>query len=583
VGTLILSSLLVITPTTFAQEPNPDPQITSPDVGVSLYLPFVAKCVNTDLTIGHVEITQAVQTDSNSVTLVANRQTVVRVYTQSNSSYTVDGVYVSISAYRSGSELPSSPLSVGPGISPVTWSRADINTSFNTLLPSAWLSGNVTLYMTVNPSETVDENDYTNNTVTKSMSFTSVPALNITVVPIYYRHSSTGKIYSPASSSFIQAAFERFYPVGTVNVTVHSQYAFSGNLNNYEAWSNLLDIVTTIKENEGAPESQVYYGLIPLLDSNGNTWWGSSGGGYAGLGWVGYRVAIGITDAYLKQYEYYVNGKDIANHEVGHNFGRYHAPCGDPSNPDSNFPYTNGVVGQYGFDMSAWQVIPKTYQDIMGYCDPNWISDYTYLGLLENQLDYGAREIALSTTDNLYVRASIGDDGTAILQPVYALPGYPDETPADSEYTLEFIDANGDVIAFQPVAVHLAEGKDFQTRSIHATLPKPELPFSNIRLVRNGVTVGERSLAQSGQLRTTQPAIYLENGELILNWGTPQIPAMVRYTIDKGETWTTLGFDILEGELRMDPQSLPLGSLLFEIITADTTESTSSISWEHIP
>ena len=576
---LIIISLLVITPSTFAQEPDKDTQEpNSYSSDIRQYLPTVMNII--DLTVGHVEITQAVQTDTNSVTLVANRQTVVRVYAQTNTSHSEDNMYVSISAYQGGSELPDSPLVLGPGTIPVTWSRAEINTSFNTFLPSTWLSGNVTLFVTVDPYDTIKENDNSNNTVTKSLNFTNVPNLDITVVPIRYTHTPTGKTYPAPSTSFIQAAFERFYPVDTVNVTVRSQYSYAADLDKYSAWANLLDIITTLKSNDGVSDSRVYYGLIPLVDGNGSTWWD---GGYAGLGWVGYRESIGLADAYLMQFQYYVNGKDTATHEVGHNFNRKHAPCGDLSSADPNFPYVGGIVGQYGFDMSAWQVIPTSYKDIMGYCEPNWISDYTYLGLLENQLVYGLKELTPQTTDSLYVRASIADDDTVVLQPVYALPSSPDESPDESEFSLEFLDANGEVVAAHPVAVHLAEGNDFQVQSIHATVPKPSLPFSSLRLTKNGTTVSERSLAQSSRFRTTQPTVYLDNGELILDWGMPQIPAMVRYTIDDGESWTTLGFDILEGELRMDPQSLPLGSLLFEIILADTTESPLSTTWEHIP
>jgi len=588
--TLIALSLLVITPTTFAQEPETDPQITTSDAyGVSLYLPIITKSINTDLTIGHVEITQAVQTDTNSVTLVANRQTLVRVYTQTNASYTVDGVYVSISAYQGSSELPDSPLLVGPGTSPITWSRADINTSFNAFLPSTWLSGNATLSVTVDPSDTIEEKDNTNNTVSKTLNFTSVPPLNITVVPIHYWDGYEKKWYGPASASFIQTAFSRMYPVDTVNVYVHTPIDFPGYLDHINSekaiayWNALLDNITTLKATEGAPESQVYYGLIPLIDGNGYTWWGSSGGGYAGLGWVGYRESIGISDAYLKQYNFYINGKDVANHEVGHNFGRHHSPCGDAGNIDPDYPYPGGIVGQYGFDMSAWKVIPTSYTDIMGYCDSNWVSDYTYLGLLQNQLDFGSLVTAPQTTESLYIRASIGDDDTVVLQPVYAFQRSPDQTPTESEFSLEFVDAGGEVVAAHPVAVRLAEGEDFLARSIHVTVPRPTLPFTSVRLTKNSATVSERSLGQTNRFRTTQTAIHLDNGELILDWGMPQIPAMVRYTVDQGESWTTLGFDILEGKLRMDPQSLPLGSLLFEIILADTTESTLSTTWEHIP
>ena len=321
---------LSIAPLTFAQEPSPTPQPASiNNVGFSLYIPIILlESTDTDLTIGFVEITQAVQTFDNSVTLVENRQTLARIYTQTNTQDPVNGVLVSISAYKDGSLLPGSPLIIGPGTVPLTWSRADINKSFNSYLPSNWLSGTVTLEITLDPNNAIEEKDETNNITSKVMNFITVPPLNITVVPIRYHHMENGKTYLETSSSFIQSAFLRMYPVSTVNVSVRSYFYFSGNLDYSSDWSDLLNEITNLKLFDNAPDSQIYYGLIPLLDNNGFSWWN---GGYAGLGWVGYRESIGLTEAYLKQYNYYVLGKDIANHEVGHNLNQRHAPCGGGS------------------------------------------------------------------------------------------------------------------------------------------------------------------------------------------------------------------------------------------------------------
>ncbi len=56
----------------------------------------------------------------------------------------------------------------------------------------------------------------------------------------------------------------------------------------------------------------------------------------------------------------------------------------------------------------------------------------------------------------------------------------------------------------------------------------------------------------------------------MLRWGAPEVPALVRYTVDAGRTWTTVGLDVLGGALRLDPRTLPGGAGYFEITLADT-------------
>jgi hypothetical protein len=141
-----------------------------------------------------------------------------------------------------------------------------------------------------------------------------------------------------------------------------------------------------LKLSDGLPDDShiVYYGLIPIR--NGSTYWFSQG--IAGIGWVSdlgevFRESVGLS----------LDTNDdtsiLSAHEIGHNLGRRHAPCGGSGNPDPSYPYGGASIGQYATDIRSTTDIsfytPSDHVDMMSYCSPEWISDYTYKGLYNNQ------------------------------------------------------------------------------------------------------------------------------------------------------------------------------------------------------
>lgn len=69
-------------------------------------------------------------------------------------------------------------------------------------------------------------------------------------------------------------------------------------------------------------------------------------------------------------------------HEVGHVMGRHHSPCGGAQGTDPKYPYMDGASGVTGFRQSTQEFIFDS-TDVMGYCQPIWISDFTYKALAD--------------------------------------------------------------------------------------------------------------------------------------------------------------------------------------------------------
>lgn len=82
-----------------------------------------------------------------------------------------------------------------------------------------------------------------------------------------------------------------------------------------------------------------------------------------------------------------------AAQEIGHAFGRDHAPCdsstrcSNPSDQDGNYPRYDGFpsdsIGEIGFDPITDRTFdPAGTFDFMGYSSPVWVSPYRYTGLM---------------------------------------------------------------------------------------------------------------------------------------------------------------------------------------------------------
>ena len=225
---------------------------------------------------------------------------------------------------------------------------------------------------------------------------------------------------------------------------------------------------------------------------------------------------------------------------------------------------------------------PTTYKDIMSYCDPAWISDYTYQALFNDQVAAGAASPNdQSVVPSLLVRASLLEDGTVEMEPVYTFNGRPGASPSESDYVLELLDESGSVIASYRLPVLTAEGESIKFSSINTTVPLPDKPFAALRITEKGRPAVQRSMAPASLQAQAMPTLEVETQGAVLSWGQASTPAVVRYQLDGDETWTTLAVDHLGGSLELDEQSLPMGTLRFEIILADQTGSTLILDWEN--
>jgi hypothetical protein len=162
---------------------------------------------------------------------------------------------------------------------------------------------------------------------------------------------------------------------------------------------------------------------------------------------------------------------ELVAHELAHTMGRRHAPCGNPAGPDPLYPYTGGLTGLYGHDLYTQSVLgfglPTTYGpglgDIMSYCTPPWISDYTYLGLLQARggaVGSPGLRAAAADCECLVIWGSVVN-GRIRLEPAFVIRTRPALPERSGRYDLRLLGEDGSVLReqrFEPVEVDHAPG-----------------------------------------------------------------------------------------------------------------------------
>lgn len=206
--------------------------------------------------------------------------------------------------------------------------------------------------------------------------------LKIVLVPVSYGAEKRLPDLSPAQIELHREAIMDIYPVQDVELTVRPEVLQWDKTITADGggWAQLLTAVADLRTTDHAANDTYYYGVFSPAASFGSF---CSSGCVAGLGFVSpefnswSRAAIGLGFA----------GEKLAGvfaHELGHNHGRKHSPCGGPKSPDPTYPHPDGIIGDWGFDISDGTLhAPDLSRDFMSYCDPAWVSSFTYNALFE--------------------------------------------------------------------------------------------------------------------------------------------------------------------------------------------------------
>jgi len=286
-------------------------------------------------------------------------------------------------------------------------------------------------------------------TGTAALSATQTGVLKVRFIPMSY----DGLL--PDTSETTLAMYleylEAMYPITQVEYTIGSQISVTRSFFGGPVSNTTLDQLRYQRQVENPASDVYYFGLIkPARDMD--TYCAIActlGISYvAGVQDAGIRVAVGAAFGDEQ------SSITIA-HELGHNHGREHAPCAPPGNMisavDDNYPYPDAWIGVWGYDSRTLDFIdptvtfidPTVTVDIMSYCSPVWISDYTYNALAARVSAINTTFLVLDkTTDQKAWRVLLLDDQG----PRWGIPFSRPASPYGEPEELAMLDAQGSII-----------------------------------------------------------------------------------------------------------------------------------------
>ncbi len=370
------------------------------DEGTTVPKSVTAKLAD-DLSIAEIAVFQALKATivkgttkaTPVVPIVAQRDALIRVYVKPSTSYQSRPLKAVLRLIDQDGE----PLKAFSDTKTIAAASSDgaMSSTFNFTVPGSTLPLGVkfAVAITDDKAEPMGEGEEsaarypTDGTEAAVGVKSSGPSVRIVIVPIKYGADGSGRLpdTSAAQLKINRDVLWGMYPTPEVDITVRQALVYNSAVRGTgQGWSDLLQTILDLREQDNADED-VYY-------------WGSFAGASSQQAFCGGGCVLGlstvVSDARNSYFRASIGvgfrGQDSAEtmaHEIGHAHGRNHAPCSDfgqIDGVDPAFPNKGAQLGVWGYDMISQTLInPTDKRDFMGYCSPSWVSDYTFKGLFD--------------------------------------------------------------------------------------------------------------------------------------------------------------------------------------------------------
>jgi hypothetical protein len=416
------------------------------------------------LRINEVSLYQAVKIplaiDGNPILdrtapVVQGRDALMRVFVVPEPGWQPREVIVRLEMFNSQGALP--PQEIRRPVS-VASSEGDFQSAFNFDIPGAQMTGDVGYAVTIHEVSQDAVGPPSGGARFPSQGAVAMNAayggesIKMVLVPVQYFADNSGRL--PDLNDQQVELYRRYmhdvYPTPKVEVRIREALFYSQPINGQDdSMADLLQTVLYTRQQDiaagQATNDEYYYGVVVPRASFGQycqqgcvlgLTFQTGQGGPNGEAYLRGSVGVGYP------------GNEAAQtfiHEIGHAHGRKHSPCA-PFNQiqsvDPAYPHQGATIGTWGYSLSAQQLLDPQGQarDFMSYCEPSWVSDYTYRGLFEKiAFVNGVQSYKSLAPAQRFRSVTIGSSGAMALGHPFDVQG----TPSGSPESVEVIDASG--------------------------------------------------------------------------------------------------------------------------------------------
>ena len=366
-----------------------------------------------------VILTQAVQSRDHPVPLVADEEALLRVFVESKRDSGAHFPPVRATFYRNGStthvvDIPGRPVPI-----PRQIDEGDLTASANAEIPGWVVQPGLEMVIDVDPEGTLGPAPGVKKRIPETgrlaVEVRTMPVFELTAIPFIWTQSPdssvvetvAGMAQDPGGHPLLSET-RTLLPINELDVKAHAPVRTSTN-----NAQTLLNETEMIRVMEGA--SGHYMGLTAGELAN------NVGGIAKFAGWSTFSRVM----------------PSVVAHELGHNLGLYHAPCGNPVFLEIAYPGNAGSIGDWGYDLrEPGRLLPPVWPDLMSYCrlPSRWIGSYHFTNALRFRLHNAGASggegsaLAAAPAKSLLLWGGVDSAGMPFLEPAFVVDA-PAELP----------------------------------------------------------------------------------------------------------------------------------------------------------